>query len=109
MKLIISKNEIPDAIFCFNDPTAFGVIKALKEAGLSCPKDVALVGFSETEVAELIDPPLTSIEQPTFEIGETAAKILLDQIRLTPPPEAETVCLNAKLNIRKSSENLRNI
>lgn len=109
MKSLIIKKEIPDAIFCFNDPTAFGALRALKEAGMSCPKDVALVGFSETEVAELIEPPLTSIEQPTFEIGETAAKILLNQIRVTPTPVAETICLTAILNIRKSSVNLNNI
>lgn len=108
MKSLIEKNEIPDAIFCFNDPIAFGALKAIKEAGLSCPNDVALVGFSETEVAQLIDPPLTSIEQPTYEIGETAAKLLLHQIMSTPAPEAETVCLSARLNIRKSSENLKN-
>lgn len=107
MKSLIIKNQIPDAIFCFNDPIAFGALRALKEAGLSCPKDVALVGFSETEVAQLIDPPLTSVEQPTFEIGETAAKLLLNQIMITPTPEAETVCLNAKLNIRNSSSNLK--
>jgi DNA-binding LacI/PurR family transcriptional regulator len=108
MKSLIIKKEIPDAIFCFNDPIAFGALRAIKEAGLSCPKDVALVGFSETEVAQLIDPPLTSIEQPTYEIGETAAKLLLDQIMITPTPEVETVCLSAKLNVRKSSENLKN-
>ncbi len=107
MKSLINKKEIPDAIFCFNDPTAFGALRALKEAGLNCPKDVALVGFSETEIAQLIDPPLTSIEQPTFEIGETAAKLLLNQIMITPTPEAETVCLSAKLNIRNSSANLK--
>jgi DNA-binding LacI/PurR family transcriptional regulator len=98
--------EITDAIFCFNDPTAFGALRALKEAGFSCPKDVALVGFSETEVAQLIEPSLTSVEQPTFEIGETAAKLLLKQILITPAPEVETICLSAKLNIRNSSTNL---
>ncbi len=108
MKSLINKNEIPDAIFCFNDPIAFGALKAIKEAGLSCPNDIALVGFSETEVAQLIDPPLTSIEQPTYEIGETAAKLLLDQILISPTPEVETVCLSAKFNIRKSSVNLKN-
>ncbi|MDD3321698.1 MAG: LacI family DNA-binding transcriptional regulator [Paludibacter sp.] len=105
MQRLIEKNDIPEAVFCFNDPIALGALKAIKEAGLRCPEDVALVGFSETEIAQLVDPPLTSVEQPTFEMGETAARLLLKQINETPTPEVETVCLLAKLNIRKSSIN----
>jgi LacI family transcriptional regulator len=106
MKLLIQKNDVPDAIFCFNDPTALGALKAIKEVGLSCPDDVALVGFSETELAQLIDPPLTSVEQPSFEMGETAARLLIEQITEPSPPAAETVSLIARLNIRKSSINI---
>lgn len=106
MQHLIIKNDLPDAIFCFNDPTAFGALKAIKEAGLKCPDNIALVGFSETEVAQLIDPPLTSVEQPTFEMGETAARLLLEQINNANPPESKTVSLTAKLNIRKSSINI---
>ncbi len=105
MQTLIDTNNLPDAIFCFNDPTALGALKAIKEAGIRCPEDVALVGFSETEIAQLVEPPLTSIQQPTFELGETAAKLLLEQITMTTPPEPRTVCLTAKLNIRKSSIN----
>lgn len=107
MLSLINKNDIPDAIFCFNDPTALGALKALKNEGLHCPDDVALMGFSETELAQLVEPTLTSIEQPTFEMGETVAQLLLDQITLTPPPNPQTICLTAKLNVRKSSINLK--
>lgn len=107
MREIINSNELPDAVFCFNDPIALGALKALKEAGLNCPADVALVGFSETDVAQLIDPSLTSIEQPTLEMGEKAAHLLIDQITKNPAPEPETVCLNARLNVRNSSLNLK--
>jgi len=106
MQSLIIKNDLPDAIFCFNDPTAFGALKAIKESGLRCPENVALVGFSETEIAEMIDPPLTSVEQPTFEMGETAARLLIEKITQTSPPVEETVYLKAKLNIRKSSINI---
>lgn len=107
MLSLIRKNDLPDAIFCFNDPTALGALKAIKEEGLKCPEDIALVGFSETELAQLVDPPLTSVLQPTFEMGETAARLLIAQIMQTPPPEPETICLIAKLNVRKSSINTR--
>jgi DNA-binding LacI/PurR family transcriptional regulator len=68
---------------------------------------VALVGFSETEVAQLVEPPLTSIEQPTFEIGETAAKLLLEQLEDNCIKPYRTVSLTAKMNIRKSSINIK--
>lgn len=106
MQSLITINEIPDAVFCFNDPTALGAMKALKEAGLKCPEDVALVGFSETEVAQLVEPPLTSIEQPTFEIGETAAKLLMEQIEAKEKQPFRTISLTAKMNVRKSSINI---
>jgi len=104
MKSLIEKDNMPEAIFCFNDPVALGALRAIKEADLKCPDDVALVGFSETEIAALID--LTSVEQPTFEMGETAARLLLKQINQTTS-DSETVILLAKLNIRKSSTNRR--
>jgi LacI family transcriptional regulator len=72
-----------------------------------CPDDIALVGFSETELAQLVDPPLTSVEQPTFEMGETAARLLLAQITELNPPEPETISLIAKLHVRKSSINVK--
>jgi LacI family transcriptional regulator len=107
MQKLILESDLPDAIFCFNDPTAFGVLKAMKEAGLKCPEDIALVGFSESEIAQLIEPPLTSIKQPTFEIGETAAKLLFEQINSESKVPYRTECLIAKMNIRKSSLNVR--
>lgn len=107
MQGLITKNDLPDAIFCFNDPTALGALKAIKEAGLKCPDDVALVGFSETEVAQLVEPPLTSIEQPTYEIGETAARILIQKIENPICQANETVKLIAKMNVRKSSINMK--
>jgi len=86
-----------------------GALKAIKEEGLKCPDNIALVGFSETEMAQLVDPPLTSVQQPSFEMGEVAARLLIAQITQTPPPEPETVCLTAKMNVRKSSINTHKI
>jgi len=107
MLSLITKNDLPDAIFCFNDPCALGALKAIKENGLKCPEDIALVGFSETEVAQLIEPPLTSILQPTFEIGVTAAQLLLQQIESYSEQTGETIKLSAKMNIRRSSVNTK--
>ena len=109
MKMLIQKNDLPEAVFCFNDPTALGALRAIKEEGLKCPDNIALVGFSETELAQLVDPPLTSVQQPSFEMGETAARLLIAQIIQNPTPDPETVCLIAKLNVRKSSINTHKI
>ena len=63
MEDILSGNgEKPDAIFAFNDPVAIGAMKALKRHGLRIPYDVAFVGFSESDMATVVEPYLTSID-----------------------------------------------
>lgn len=103
---LIAENNLPDAIFAVNDPTAIGAMKTLKKHGFAIPKDVALVGFTESKLAELIDPPLTSVAQPTFEIGQTAARLLLEQIESKGIHVPQTVVLNGRLNVRESSMKL---
>lgn len=106
MKNLIRQNNIPDAIFAFCDPVAIGVMKALKENGIRIPEDVAIVGFSESRSALLVEPNLTTVAQPLQEIGETAARLLIDEINNNineQPVVHETVKLSACLNIRESS------
>jgi DNA-binding LacI/PurR family transcriptional regulator len=103
MEKLISTGNLPDAIFAVNDPTAIGAMKALKRHGYKIPDDVALVGFTETKLAELIDPPLTSVAQPTHEIGRTAAQLLLEQIESKGIFVPQTITLNGRLNVRESS------
>lgn len=107
MEKLIYENNIPEAIFAVNDPTAIGAMKMLKKHGYKIPGDVALVGFTETKLAELIDPPLTSVAQPTKEIGRTAAQLLLEQIESKGIFVPQTVILNGRLNVRESSMKLK--
>jgi DNA-binding LacI/PurR family transcriptional regulator len=107
MEKLINANNLPDAIFAVNDPTAIGAMKMLKKHGYKIPEDVALVGFTETKLAELIDPPLTSVAQPTKEIGRTAAQLLLEQIEAKGIIVPQTVILNGRLNVRESSMKLK--
>ena len=65
------------AIFAANDIMAFGAIRALAEAGRRIPADVSVIGFDDIELAAIINPPLTTIHQPKYEIGEAAVEILL--------------------------------
>ncbi len=97
---LMSLKEKPDAIFSINDPIAVGCMLELKKRGVKVPDDIAVAGFSESPIGRIME--LTSVFQPTFEIGRKAAGLLLKQIRDDDTP-VETVILDAKLNIRHSS------
>jgi LacI family transcriptional regulator len=79
--------ERPTAIFACNDLMAFGVLQAARELGIRCPEDLSIVGFDSLEFTKLTDPSLTSIHQPGYELGATAARLLLQRIdgMQTPP------------------------
>ena len=94
---------LPDGIFAVNDPCAIGAIKALKEAHISIPDDIAVVGFSESPMATIVDPELTSVKQPTLEIGASAARLLLEWMQTGRMSKTRQLKLDASLNIRKSS------
>lgn len=102
-RLLKEESEMPDAIFAFNDPVAIGAMKVLKKAGFRIPQDIAIVGFSEGSMATIVEPQLTTVLQPMKEMGRCAARLLLKQIRATRPSSPQTICLDAKLNIRESS------
>ncbi len=101
---LLSLPEPPDAIFVVCDSAAFGAMKIIKEMGLQIPNDVGIVGFTNEPLAELIDPSLTTVSQPTYEIGQTTAQLFLEQIRLEPEDRfPETRILKSELIVRKSS------
>jgi len=79
-------NQVPraEAIFCYNDLAALGFQKAVLDAGLKVPEDVALVGFDDIKRGVTAPVPLTTIHQPTDEIGELAVKTLLNLIENKP-------------------------
>lgn len=97
----------PDGIFATNDPVAMGAMQAIKEKGLKIPKDVAVVGFSNWLFSSMMDPPLTSVDQPGFEMGQEATRLLIRQIETKSKddvePKPETKILKTKLIVRASS------
>ena len=80
MAALLEKNRDFTAIFCFNDIASIGAIRALKDAGLSVPGDVSVVGFDDIQSAAYSTPSLTTVRQPLFEMGKRGAEILLERI-----------------------------
>jgi DNA-binding LacI/PurR family transcriptional regulator len=70
----------PTAIVCGNDLLAMGAMAAVKEAGLAVGKDVSITGFDDLEMSSTLDPPLTTVRIPAFEMGRKAAEVLIDTI-----------------------------
>jgi LacI family transcriptional regulator len=66
----------PTAIFCTNDLLAIGVIRGLRQRGLRAPDDIAVIGYDDVELAAMTDPPLTTVHQPSYELGATAYELL---------------------------------
>jgi len=91
----------PTAIFAANDMIALGVLLASKELELRCPEDISLAGFDNQEFAEFTNPALTTVHQPGYQLGATAARILLDRIR-GKKGAAEQVVLPTEPKIRNS-------
>lgn len=80
MKNLLSRDQIPTALFCANDSVAIGAMKAIHESGLKIPKDICLVGIDDIEMSAFVRPALTTIHVPKIELGRFAAKILIDRI-----------------------------
>lgn len=100
----LAMDELPEAILAINDPVAVGLFDEFKKAGVRIPEDVALVGFSDTPAAALIEPALTTVYQPAFEMGRTAAMLLMKHFsEETANILPETVVLDTKLLVRGSS------
>jgi DNA-binding LacI/PurR family transcriptional regulator len=101
-KLIESGKKI-DAIFAVCDAVAFGAIKVLKEKGLKIPDEISVAGFTNEPMAKLVEPALTTVKQPIYEIGETASKLLFAQLN-DPDLPAELCVLETTLEIRESTK-----
>jgi DNA-binding LacI/PurR family transcriptional regulator len=80
MKELLARTNDFTAIFCFNDISAIGVIRAIHDAGLRVPEDVSVIGFDDIISAAYQKPSLTTVRQPLQEMGREGAKVLLSQI-----------------------------
>jgi DNA-binding LacI/PurR family transcriptional regulator len=94
----------PDAVFAANDTTAVSVIQFAKSRGLSIPDDLAVVGFNNDPIASIVEPGLTTIAQPGFEMGQLATRLVLQQKENNKTLIAsETISVRTELIVRQSS------
>lgn len=77
---ILRRRPPPTALVCASDDTAIGALRAAHIAGLKVPEDLALIGYDDTAVTRYTNPPLTTVEQPNYRMGERAVEVLLDRI-----------------------------
>ena len=102
MDEMLKENVIPDAIFAVNDPVAIGAFQRIKEAGLKIPDDIAIVGFSNNKITSLVDPQMTTVDQPSFEMGRKSAEILLTILE-DKTTEPKSIVLSTNLIVRGST------
>jgi LacI family transcriptional regulator, repressor for deo operon, udp, cdd, tsx, nupC, and nupG len=100
--MLMAQRDAPSAIFAVSDTLAIGVIHGLRSVGKRVPDDVAVIGFDDISLAAQIDPPLTTIAQPMRELGETAARLLLQRLA-NPLANVPGVLLPHRLVIRGSA------
>lgn len=96
--------QAPDAFLAASDRLAIGCLAALKKRNIAIPETVSLIGFTNTPVADLLDPPMSTIEQPALEMGRMAAEQLIDLIeKKARTPKTSRTSIPTRLIVRASS------
>ena len=104
MKGLMSLTPRPDGVFCYSDRIAVGAMRAIFDAGLRVPEDIALVGCGNVAYADSLRVPLTSIDLDSKQLGERAAKMVLGILRRRGRPAARSVLMPPLLVVRDSTQ-----
>lgn len=102
MQTFLARAEMPDAVFALSDQMAVGAQRAIREAGLCIPEDIAMIGFDDLPLAGLAEPPLTTIRQPIEALGPAAIE-LLQQAITHSPDSLESIVLPVELVVRATT------
>ncbi|MDZ7878932.1 MAG: LacI family DNA-binding transcriptional regulator [Saprospiraceae bacterium] len=105
MSDLLRSGKTVDAVFGITDEIAIGAMKAAMNLGLRVPEDFGVVGFSDWQIASVVTPPLSTVAQPGFEMGQIAAKMLISMIEKdkTTTDNAQVRILKTRLIVRESS------
>jgi LacI family transcriptional regulator len=104
MQRLLELDPRPDGVFSCNDPLAAGALKAIIEAGLDVPRDIAVIGVGNTLYSDLTRVPLSTVDLSSFESGRTAAELLLGCMQSKQPEPPRQVYIEPKLVVRDSSQ-----
>ena len=101
---ILAMKPLPDGLFITNDFCAAVVMQVLKDAGIRVPEDIAIVGFNNDSIGKVVSPKLTTINYPGFEMGQVAARSLINHLNgLWDMSLTNTVVIKSELIVRESS------
>ncbi|MEI9977489.1 MAG: LacI family DNA-binding transcriptional regulator [Edaphobacter sp.] len=100
---LLTRTQNFTALFCFNDTAAIGAIRAIHDAGLSCPGDISVIGFDDIIVAEYLSPRLTTVRQPLRKMGWAAAQLLVQRINSPEEPYPQDLSFEPELIVREST------
>ena len=103
IKKILAQKPWPDGIFFINDLSAITAIKYMKKKGIRIPEDIRVVGFNDDPVSDMIEPSLSTVMQPGYEVGKLAMRMVVDEIKI-PHIDYQTITLRTQLIIRESSK-----
>lgn len=98
---LLTRDSRPTALFCYDDMTALGALRAARALQLHTPTDVSIVGFDDIPIAAYLDPPLTTVRQPMYEMGQQAMTMLVALLRGADP--LRYVTMPGELVTRSSS------
>ncbi|HEY1803556.1 MAG TPA: LacI family DNA-binding transcriptional regulator [Terracidiphilus sp.] len=107
-KKLLSTDPRPDGIFCFNDPSALGAMRAILDVGLRIPEDIAVVGCGNLSYSDFLRVPLSSIDQGSENIGKLAANLALKFAGKKGPVRPKTELISPHVVVRASSRRLLN-
>lgn len=100
----LKMKTLPDGVFVSNDNCAVGCMLALKQKGITIPKDIAFVGFNNDPVCKVVEPNLSSINYSGYEVGEVAACHLINHLSgISPIQNTDTILLRSEFIVRESS------
>lgn len=103
MQELLKTDPRPDGVFCYNDPVAAGAIKAILEANLRVPEDIAIIGAGNVHYSDLLRVPLSTVDQSSTVIGETAADLLVNCIDSQKQSAPRHIFIPPRLVVRDSS------
>jgi DNA-binding LacI/PurR family transcriptional regulator len=105
LPVLMALDGPPTAVFCYNDMTAIGLLRAAREMGLAVPHDLAVVGFDDILLASYVCPPLTTVAQPKTRMGQQAFQMALALMTARDPVEEgfSNISVRGELTVRESS------